>query len=70
MKLFRLIGIVSAFAYTIVILFTWIVAAQKGFVYFQAGEPDLRIMYLEWALGIIGIVTLVDVYKKEIESVN
>ncbi|MBU0847482.1 hypothetical protein KKH23_09890 [Patescibacteria group bacterium] len=57
----------TALSYMIAILFTWMLASHQGYVYFQVGEPNVIIMYLEWALGIVGIVTLADICKREID---
>ena len=58
----------TVLAYMITILFTWVYANHQGYVYFSAGEPILIIKYTEWALGIIGIFVLTDIYKKEIQA--
>ena len=69
-KLFRLVGIMTVLSYMIVILSTWIIAKYQGFTYFQAGEPIHIIMYIEWTLGIIGVLTLVDIYREELSSIK
>lgn len=68
-KWFKLIGIITAIGYMVIILEQWILANHQGYTYFQAGEPNMIIMYTEWVLGIIAVITLADTYKKEIESI-
>jgi len=62
----KLIGLISAIAYMIVILFTWAYANLQGYVYFSAGEPNFIIKVLEWALGFIGIFTALYFLRKEL----
>jgi uncharacterized membrane protein len=68
MKLTRMIGLMAIISYMTVILFTWIYANLSGYVYFSAGEPILSIKYLEWLIGLIGIMTAIDLLKKELDN--
>lgn len=61
----RIVGLAALLSYMIVILFTWIYANLRGFMYFSAGEPDLSIKYPEWVLGIIGIIVAIDCLNRE-----
>lgn len=67
-KLVRILGLMALISYMIVILFTWIYANFKGFVYFSAGEPILLIKYPEWMLGFIGILVAIDYLYRELKG--
>lgn len=69
LKLLRLAGITTVIGYMVIILYTWMLASHQGYTYFMAGEPVAVIRYAEWILGIIGVSVMVDVYRKEIDSV-
>lgn len=65
-KLIRVLGLLTALAYLIVILFIWVSANMAGYIYFTAGEPDLRVKYAEWLLGVVGIYTQVIELKEKL----
>ncbi len=66
MKLVRILGLMVIISYMIAILFVWISANIDGYAYFSAGEPELRIRYLEWALGVLGILVAVYYFREEL----
>ncbi|HEY9245517.1 MAG TPA: hypothetical protein VIO11_01595 [Candidatus Methanoperedens sp.] len=68
MKMIRILGLMAVISYMVVILFTWVYANIKGYVYFSAGEPELLIKYSEWALGALGILAAIDYLRKEIND--
>jgi hypothetical protein len=65
-RIIRIIGLMALISYMVVILYTWIYANLNGSVYFNAGEPVLRIKYFEWALGFVGIIIAIDYLRREL----
>lgn len=64
----RIIGLIALISYMIIILFIWIFANLRGYVYFSAGEPVLSIKYPEWVFGFIGIFVAVDYLHRELNE--
>lgn len=58
----------AVLAYMIVILSTWIIANLQGYTYFYAGEPTVSIKYIEWILGIIGILVIPHYISREVHE--
>ncbi|MCX9083554.1 MAG: hypothetical protein OIN87_02010 [Candidatus Methanoperedens sp.] len=67
-KTFRILGLMALISYMTVIIFTWMFANIEGYVYFSAGEPVLSIKYLEWLLGLLGIIVAVNYLQKELNE--
>lgn len=64
-KNIQIIGFMSLISYMINIFCSWITANMHGFIYFSAGEPNLFIKYLEWVLGVLGIIVAIERLHKE-----
>ncbi len=67
-QLLRILGIIVLVSYTTVIMATWIAADAQGYTYFSAGEPNGVIRYVEWLLGLFGIMVAVRLLHSEINS--
>lgn len=65
----RILGLVSALAYILIFLLMWIAANVGGYTYFSGGEPNPYIKYPEWFFGIIGVITLIDILKSELDNI-
>lgn len=65
--LIRVSGLISLISYTIAIMYVWIYANINGYTYFSAGEPLLHVKYVEWLLGVTGIVVALYYVKKELD---
>jgi hypothetical protein len=70
LHLLKILGLMAVLSYMIVILFTWMYANYQGYVYFSAGEPISLIKYPEWALGILGILTIASVLRRELDQTD
>ncbi len=68
LRMLNILGLMAVLSYMIVILFTWMYANIQGYVYFSAGEPVSLIKYPEWALGILGILAIAGVLRKELDQ--
>ncbi len=58
-KIVRILGLMALISYLAVVLFSWMLANMKGFIYFSGGEPLLLIKYSEWILGFLGIIVAI-----------
>ena len=67
-RLIYILGLMTALAYMITILLTWIASEFAGYTFFSAGEPNRLILITEWVLGLNAIYSLVIYCKKEIIS--
>ncbi len=58
-RIVRILGLMALISYLAVVLFSWMLANMKGFIYFSGGEPLLLIKYSEWILGFLGIIVAI-----------
>jgi hypothetical protein len=68
-RLFKIIGIISALGFMIVIVPYWVYSDMiEGYTYISFGEPIAIIKYAEWTFGFIGILTLISELKNTIKQ--
>lgn len=67
-KMINFVGTIIGLGFTITFLFLWIIRNLQGYEIVTFTEPNLTIKYIEWIVGLVGIIIISKMLIENIQS--